>query len=89
MRLPLYISVITTILAITIPLIHYISFDRDRYISDINSYSKLSTLSSVAFCVSWFEPRVKRFENGMSIKAYPQLPTPDRLTFVYGDIYVK
>ena len=88
MKLPLFATLIIIILSLSIPLIHYFSFDRDSYNKSLKRYTKLTTLSSIAYSVSWFEPRVRRFESSIN-RANPQLPTQDRLIFVYGDGNVK
>ena len=88
MRLPLFTTISIILLVIFIPLIHYLSFDRDSYIKTIQIYTKLTTLSSIAYSISWFEPRVRRFESSIN-RANPQLPSQDRLIFVYGDGNVK
>ncbi len=88
MKISMFFSITVIIISLIIPLIHYIQFDRDRYIQDIQNYTKLSTLSSLSYSVLWFEPRIRRFESSIN-KETPQLPSQDRLTFVYGDMNVK
>lgn len=88
MRIPIFISATVVLLSLVIPLIHYFTFDKEIYMRDIQSYTQMTSLSSIAYSVSWFEPRVRRFESSIN-RETPQLPSQDRLIFVYGDTDVE
>ena len=88
MKIPIFISIAIVAIALIIPTAHYISFDRDSYLKDISNYTKLSNLGSLSYSISWFEPRVRRFESSIN-RANPQLLPQDRLSFIYGNCNVK
>ena len=88
MKIPIFFSSAIVLLTFVISVTHYITFDRERYMRDILNYTQMTSLSSIAYSVSWFEPRVRRFESSIN-RETPQLPPQDRLIFIYGDTDVK
>ncbi len=60
---------------------HYIFFSRDETIDNI---VKLTTINSPSFCVSWHEERL-RDNKKFIYSPYPEMPSADRLTFIYGE----
>ncbi|WP_292658921.1 hypothetical protein [Nitratifractor sp.] len=67
---------------------HYARFDRDGVLEKQRALVAVTGLDAPALSVSWFEPRERRYEAAVN-PAYPELLPPDRLDFVYGDLYGK
>ncbi len=88
MKSSIIISAGLILTPLMISLIHYYRFDFDRYYNDISNYSSTTRLASPAYSSSWYEPRIRRFEQSIN-PASPQLLPFDRFDFIYGDLYVK
>lgn len=69
-------------------LFHYIFFDREATQSSINSVVKLTAINSTVYNVAWHEERIRQNKR-LIYSPYPEMSTADRLTFVYGERYVK
>ncbi len=67
---------------------HYAGFDRTSVLQKQRALVAVTGLDAPALSVAWFEPRERRFEAAVN-PAYPELLPPDRLDFVYGDLYGK
>jgi len=67
---------------------HYLSVDRRGIELRQRALVAVTGLDAPALGVAWFEPRERRFEAAVNF-AYPELLPPDRLDFVYGDLYGK
>jgi len=68
--------------------VHYLSVDRRGTLQWQRDLVAVTGLDAPALSVEWFEPRERRFEAAVNF-AYPELLPPDRLDFVYGDLYGK
>ena len=66
----------------------YIFWNRRAYMKEAENVVALSKLASPALSVSWYEPRLRRFEMSKN-PSYPELLPVDRLNFVYRNIYGK
>ena len=88
MKSSIFISVSLILTPLIISLIHYYRFNFDRYYSNVSNYSSLTRLVSPAYSSSWYEPRIRRFEQSINPSS-PQLLPFDRFDFIYGDLYVK
>jgi hypothetical protein len=44
--------------------------------------TKITTINSLAFSVAWHENRLR--DRPLKYPPYPEMPTADRLTFIYG-----
>ena len=75
-----YITIFFIITLLLISLQHYIFFDRDTKTKDLVN---LIGINSPAFSVAWHENRLR--DRALKYPAYPEMPTADRLTFVYGE----
>jgi hypothetical protein len=69
-------------------LLHYLMTDRSGLQARIDRTVAVTGLAAPALCAAWYEPRLRRFEASLN-PAYPELLTPDRQNFVYGDLYGK
>ena len=67
---------------------HYAGFDRTGVLQKQRALVAVTGLDAPALGVEWFEPRERRYEAAVN-PAYPELLPPDRLDFVYGDLYGK
>ncbi len=67
---------------------HYWSVDRGGMVQKQQALVSVTGLDAPALGVEWFEPRERRYEAAVN-PAYPELLPPDRLDFVYGDLYGK
>jgi len=67
---------------------HYLSVDRQSMLREQRRLVAVTGLDAPALSVAWFEPRERRYEAAVN-PAYPELLPPDRLDFVYGDLYGK
>jgi len=49
---------------------------------------KLTAINSTVYNVAWHEERIRQNKR-LIYSPYPEMSTADRLTFVYGERYVK
>jgi len=69
-------------------LLHYLLTDRAGLQGRIDRLAAVTGLAAPALHAAWYEPRLRRFEASLN-PAYPELLTPDRQNFVYGDLHGK
>ncbi len=88
MRILGYFLVITPLLLISVLLWHYFGFDYNKRYSDIDNIVSLTKLNTLSYKVTWYEPRIRRFESNI-YTPYPELPSAEKLNYIYGDMYAK
>jgi len=75
------ILIVTWILSLLIATFHYLSLKESTQTKE--ALFSLIKNSSISFSVSWYEPRLKRFEKS-TYSPYPEFPSAQRLSFTYG-----
>jgi hypothetical protein len=54
-----------------------------KMIADMKCYVRMTSLLSPAWSVTWHETRLRRYQQ-ISYQPYPELPSADRLGFIYA-----
>jgi hypothetical protein len=60
---------------------HYIFLKQD---TSIQSVVELTNINSPCFSVAWHEERLRE-DKSLKYSPYPEMPTADRLSFIYGE----
>jgi hypothetical protein len=79
-----FITILLIFVLLIVTLLHYIFFDRDSVNNKIDSIVGLTTINSPAYSTSWHEQRL-RGDEPLHYSPYPEMPTADRLTFIYKE----
>ena len=81
-----YVSVGVLLLLLAGVLLHYLLTDRSGLQERIERTVAVTGLASPALHAAWYEPRLRRFEASLN-PATPELLSPERQNFLYGDLY--
>ena len=63
---------------------HYMMYDRKPEKQILQKISRLTQIPSASLSVSWYEPRIRLYEEAVN-PAYPQMQPIDRMGFVYAE----
>jgi len=77
-----FILTLVVLSLLLITLWHYVAFEHKKSTQSLQNLVKLTTLNSPAFSVAWHEERLRNHQ-ALRYAPYPEMPTADRLTFIY------